>query len=109
MGAAARLAFTLARRTPFVFRVAYGTLAWIVTRYPALNFRLNEATPPDRETLARPEVKANLSRVRSGRTVLYSIGRIDRTSQFPSAARGNAQRTYTLPHWILPWGSGRRG
>lgn len=60
MGRVARLGFALANRSPAAFRLAFGALARLVARYPELNFHLNDATPPDRETLARPEVRAIL-------------------------------------------------
>ena len=60
MGRAARLAFALARRTPVVFKLAYGGLAQLVARYPGLNFYLNEAMPPDREVLAVLKVRSTL-------------------------------------------------
>lgn len=60
MGPVARLAFVLARRAPVVFGFAYGGLARLVSRYPALNFYLNKATRPDREVLKLPDVRSTL-------------------------------------------------
>lgn len=58
MGAVARAAFALARHAPPVFRLVFGGLGKLVARRPALNFSLNEATPPDQEMLAQPEIRA---------------------------------------------------
>ena len=60
MGHVARLGFLLARRTPPLYRLSFGALAAAVARYPALNFRLNTATPPDQGVLANPEVRSVL-------------------------------------------------
>jgi pimeloyl-ACP methyl ester carboxylesterase len=66
MGRTARIGFALATRAPGVFRLAFGALARLVARYPWLNFYLNEATPPDRAALARPEVLAALDAAAGG-------------------------------------------
>lgn len=58
MGAVARVGFSLANRSPLVFRAIFSLLARLVARYPELNFRLNEATPPDKEMLAQPDIHA---------------------------------------------------
>lgn len=62
MGATARTGFFLARRVPVFFDFAYGALARLVKQYPSLIFRLNQATPPDREVLDRPRVRSVLTR-----------------------------------------------
>jgi pimeloyl-ACP methyl ester carboxylesterase len=61
MGGLARLGFLLARRTPPLFRLGFGSLARLVARHPEINFRLNAAAPPDEEVMARPEVHSILT------------------------------------------------
>lgn len=60
MGWLARVGFSLAKRAPFAFRMSFSLLARLMARYPELNFRLNQATAPDREVLARPALRGIL-------------------------------------------------
>lgn len=62
MGPAARLGLALANRAPSVFSFVFDVLPRLVARYPRLNFRLNKVTRPDRESIARPEVRAILEK-----------------------------------------------
>jgi pimeloyl-ACP methyl ester carboxylesterase len=61
MGGTARLGFFLARRAPALFKILYSGLARLAARYPSLVFYLNEATPPDREALAQPDIRSVLT------------------------------------------------
>jgi pimeloyl-ACP methyl ester carboxylesterase len=61
MGRAARLGFFLARRTPSLFNLVYGALGHMVARWPGVVFHLHPVTPPDREVLARADVRAILT------------------------------------------------
>jgi pimeloyl-ACP methyl ester carboxylesterase len=60
MSPTARLGFELARRHPFLFRLAYGALGRAVARFPPLIFQLNEAAPRDQSILATPELRGIL-------------------------------------------------
>jgi pimeloyl-ACP methyl ester carboxylesterase len=62
MGGAARFGFYLARHRPRLFELGYGTLGWLVARFPGLVFLLNEATPPDQRVLQWAGVRDNLRR-----------------------------------------------
>lgn len=61
MSVAARLGFFLARRAPGVFNFVYGALSRLIARFPDLIFHLNKVTGPDREVLARPEIRRTLT------------------------------------------------
>jgi pimeloyl-ACP methyl ester carboxylesterase len=61
MGGLARGAFVLARHAPPAFRLIYGALAKRVAQDPDLNYRLNEAAPPDQEVLAQPELRDTIN------------------------------------------------
>ena len=87
MSKAARLGFFLARRTPLIFKFAYGGLGQLVARYPSLAYRLNEATGPDRELLARPQVRSILD-----------------ASIQEAFCRGTAGALHEFSLLALPWG-----